>query len=192
MSSNSQPRAIPDRGLQTRRQALGSYNMAHLFSTYSPQAPRLELSNHDTSTAVLDQGPHTPDADTPYGSISPLLSSSVPSRPSLLEAYWNQFGRIRTSYRTNHALQYFLGVGEGVAATADHAPYTPSSTGPQSTSFMSLDGDTPQLYVGSDVAVSGSTQPGHRPPPEFEYVNSKIFVHCSSILFCISDNRYQI
>jgi hypothetical protein len=186
MSSQSQPRAIPDRAPQTRRPGLGSYNMTHLYSTYSPQAPLLELPIHGPSTAILDQGPHTPDADPVYESLSPLLSSSLPSRPSLLEAYWR-------TYLANNALRSSLHLGGGGAAVADHTPYTPSNAGPHSTSFMSLDGDTPQLYVGSDFAFSGSMPPDHRPPPEVEYVDSKnsVTAHLFYSSFLTIGTRYD-
>lgn len=194
MSSQSQPRVIPDRARQTSQPGLESYNMAHLYSTYSPQAQRLDLFNHDTSTANLDEEPHIPDAETVYGSLSPLLFSSLPSRPSMLEVYWSQFGRSRMTHRTYNALQSSLRLGGGGAASGvGHAPHTPSNTGPHSRSLMSLDGDPPQLYAGSDLAFSRSMQPGHRPPPEVEYVESKkmIIAHLFYSALLTIRNRYD-
>jgi hypothetical protein len=124
-------------------------------------------SDHGTSP-TLNQDPHTPDIDTVYGSVSPLISTFGSSLP---EPSWAQFDVNRILYSANNSPESSFRVGRSGNMVADEALLTIENTMPHSTPLMSQDRDFARNFVGIQSIPSAPIPPGHTLPINTEYVH---------------------
>lgn len=182
MASRSQPIFIPDRVPHTQQTGMGPYNQANRY----PGQLDVEHSDHGTSTSFLNQDPHTPDIDTVYGSVSPLIPTFESSLP---EPSWTHFDAHRMLYSANNSPESSFRVGRSGTTVADEAPRTMNNFMPPSTHFMSQDRDVPRTFVGSQSsALSALIPPGQPLPVDTEYVHFENAL--TGHLFCLSNILY--